>query len=123
MYLQLILEDHCHETDLWPWGGEPIYRNGKYVGMTTTTGYGYTFKKQVCLGFVENIDEKGMRQKVTNEFVTSGDYEVDIAGIRFHAKANIHSPILPTKHPRQGTRRIPGHERQKHGRKRRQSNH
>jgi pyruvate dehydrogenase phosphatase regulatory subunit len=47
MYIQLILNDHCHETDLWPWGGEPIYRNGKYVGMCTTTGYGFTFKKQV----------------------------------------------------------------------------
>ncbi|CAH1102940.1 unnamed protein product [Psylliodes chrysocephalus] len=47
MYLQLILEDHDMETDLWPWGGEPIYRNGNYVGLTTTTGYGFTFKKQV----------------------------------------------------------------------------
>lgn len=48
MYVQLILQDHDHEIDLWPWGGEPIYRNGKYVGATTTTGYGFTFKKQVC---------------------------------------------------------------------------
>ncbi|XP_018566910.1 pyruvate dehydrogenase phosphatase regulatory subunit, mitochondrial [Anoplophora glabripennis] len=101
MYLQLILEDHCADTDLWPWGGEPIYRNGKYVGMTTTTGYGYTFMKQVCLGFVENIDEKGERQKVTNEYITSGDFEIDIAGIKYPAKANIHSPFLPTKHPDQ----------------------
>lgn len=47
MYVQLLLEDHDHELDLWAWGGEPIFRNGKYVGMSTTTGYGYTFKKQV----------------------------------------------------------------------------
>lgn len=47
MYVQLLLEDHDLETDLWPCGGEPIYRNGKYVGMSTTTGYGFTFKKQV----------------------------------------------------------------------------
>ncbi|XP_050517976.1 pyruvate dehydrogenase phosphatase regulatory subunit, mitochondrial [Diabrotica virgifera virgifera] len=99
MYLQLLLEDHDSETDLWPWGGEPIYRNGKYVGMTTTTGYGYTFKKQVCLGFVHNFDEKGEKQKVTNDYVTSGHFEVDVAGIRYQAKANLHSPILPTKHP------------------------
>lgn len=49
MYVQLILTDHDHEKDLWSWGGEPIYRNGKYVGATTTTGYGYTFKKQVII--------------------------------------------------------------------------
>lgn len=101
MYIQLLLEDHDLEMDLWPWGGEPIYRNGKQVGICTTTGYGFTFKKQVetklvclspqfvihtsmqvCLGFVENIDEKGEKQKVTHDFITSGHFEVDIAGIR-----------------------------------------
>lgn len=49
MYVQLILVDHNVESDLWSWGGEPIYRDGKYVGATTTTGYGYTFKKQVSV--------------------------------------------------------------------------
>ncbi|ENN70883.1 pyruvate dehydrogenase phosphatase regulatory subunit, mitochondrial [Dendroctonus ponderosae] len=99
MYIQLVLEDHDMETDLWPWGGEPIYRNGQHVGICTTTGYGFTFKKQVCLGFVENIDDKGEQHKVTHDFINSGHFEVDIAGIRYHAKANIHSPILPTKYP------------------------
>lgn len=47
MYVQLLLNDHDHETDIWSWGGEPIFRNGVYCGMTTTTGYGFTFKKQV----------------------------------------------------------------------------
>lgn len=47
MYVQLILQDHDPDLDLWCWGGEPIYRDGEYVGATTTTGYGYTFKKQV----------------------------------------------------------------------------
>lgn len=37
---------------------------------------------QVCLGFVEDIDEKGEKQKVTHDFITSGHFEVDIAGIR-----------------------------------------
>lgn len=46
-YVQLLLNDHDLEFDTWCWGGEPIYRNGKYCGMTTTTGYGFTFKKQV----------------------------------------------------------------------------
>ena len=46
-YIQLLLTDHDLEIDPWAWGGEPIYRNGKYCGMTTTTAYGFTFKKQV----------------------------------------------------------------------------
>ncbi|KAL3275748.1 hypothetical protein HHI36_020494 [Cryptolaemus montrouzieri] len=101
-YVQLILnDDFCSETDPWPWGGEPIYRNGKYVGTCTTTGYGYTFKRQVCLGFIQDIGPNGESREVTNEYVMNGEYEVDISGIRFPAKVNVHSPILPTKFPDQ----------------------
>lgn len=36
----------------------------------------------MCLGFIQNIDEEGKTQPVKNEYVLSGDYEVDIAGIK-----------------------------------------
>lgn len=48
---------------------------------------------------MENFDEKGQRQRVTNDYVLSGDYEVDVGGIRYNAKVNLHSPNLPTKFP------------------------
>ncbi|KAM7348317.1 pyruvate dehydrogenase phosphatase regulatory subunit, mitochondrial [Cochliomyia hominivorax] len=114
MYVQLLLNDHDHEVDVWCWGNEPIYRDGKYCGMTTTTGYGFTFKKQVCLGFVRNLDDHGNEMTVTNDYVLSGHYEVEVAGIRFEAKVNLHSPNLPTKFPDKereayhATRDIPG---------------
>ncbi|XP_047524964.1 pyruvate dehydrogenase phosphatase regulatory subunit, mitochondrial isoform X2 [Pieris napi] len=98
-YVQLLLTDHEHELDLWSWGGEPIYRDGNYCGQTTTTSYGFTFKKQVCLGFVQNLDKDGIPKKVTNDYILSGHYEIDIAGIRYAAKVNLHSPNLPTKYP------------------------
>ncbi|XP_076169845.1 pyruvate dehydrogenase phosphatase regulatory subunit, mitochondrial [Ptiloglossa arizonensis] len=98
-YVQLLLNDHDPELDTWCWGSEPIFRNGAYCGMTTTTGYGFTFKKQVCLGFVQNFDSQGRPQEVTNEYVLLGDYEVDVAGIKFSAKCHLHSPNLPTKFP------------------------
>ncbi|KXJ79372.1 hypothetical protein RP20_CCG001082 [Aedes albopictus] len=101
MYIQLLINDHDPDIDLWCWGGEPIYRNGVYCGQTTTTAYGFTFKKQICLGFVKNLDFKGKPLPVTNDFVLNGDYEVEIAGIRYPAKANLHSPNLPTKYPDQ----------------------
>ena len=101
MYIQLLVNDHDPDIDIWCFGGEAIYRNGVYVGMTTTTAYGFTFKKQICLGFVMNKDAKGNNQQVTNEYVLSGDYEVEIAGIRYPAKVNLHSPNLPTKYPDQ----------------------
>lgn len=99
LYVQLLLTDHDHELDLWSWGGEPIYRDGDYCGRTTTTSYGFTFKRQVCLGFVQNLDKDGVPQKITNEYVLNGLYEIDIGGLRYPAKVNVHSPKLPTKYP------------------------
>lgn len=82
MYVQLLLSDHDPDIDPWCYGGEPILRDGIYCGQTTTTGYGYTFKKPVCLGFVKNIDGDEKEQRVTNEYVLNGSYEIEIAGIR-----------------------------------------
>ena len=35
--LQLDNVDHNSDLDPWPWGGEPIYRDGVLVGNVTTT--------------------------------------------------------------------------------------
>lgn len=51
-YVQLILENHDLDLHPWPWRQEPIYRDGQYVGITTTTCYGYTLEKQVKLTVV-----------------------------------------------------------------------
>ncbi|XP_076057029.1 pyruvate dehydrogenase phosphatase regulatory subunit, mitochondrial-like isoform X2 [Oratosquilla oratoria] len=79
------------ETDIWPWGGEPIYRNNEYVGNITSTAYGFTLGKMVCLGFVKRRDAY-----VTPEFVLeNAQYEIDIAGRRVKAYASLLSPKLP----------------------------
>lgn len=95
--VQFLLENHDLEEDVWPWGGEPILRNGKFCGMTTSTAYGFTVDRHVCLGYVENIDEKtGERGYITNDFILkNAKYEIDIAGKRFPCKAGIYPPMLP----------------------------
>ncbi|XP_020711811.1 pyruvate dehydrogenase phosphatase regulatory subunit, mitochondrial-like isoform X2 [Athalia rosae] len=88
--------------DVWPWGGEPLYRNDRYVGTVTSAGYGFAIDKLVCLGF---IGLPGLRQTydemspITTEFIMDPNarYEVDIAGRRFPAKPHVHplsSPAL-----------------------------
>ena len=69
--LLLNAADHDTDTDPWPWGGEPIFRDGKYAGRVTTTAYGFSLDRHVCLGFVhdydedseESVDSPGGRQK------------------------------------------------------------
>lgn len=82
-----------------PSGNEPIYRNGEYCGVVTSGSYGFTLKRQVCLGFVRNIDKDGNFLTVTHDYVQNGEFEVDICGIRYPAKVNLHSPNIPSMIP------------------------
>nr|XP_022914897.1 pyruvate dehydrogenase phosphatase regulatory subunit, mitochondrial-like isoform X1 [Onthophagus taurus] len=83
------------DTDVWPWGGEPIYRNDEFVGSVTSAGYGFSTNKLICLGFIRR-PKSSNNKVVTNDFVMSKDakYEVDIAGKRFSVSPHIHAPIL-----------------------------
>ena len=83
------------EYDPWPWGNEPIFRNGRFVGLTTSTAYGFTLDRHVCLGFVQDVDRAGSSNYITNDFILKdAKFQIDIAGKRFPAKANIYPPKL-----------------------------
>ncbi|MFH2038985.1 MAG: FAD-dependent oxidoreductase [Chloroflexota bacterium] len=64
--------------------GEIIYRDGKPVGHIMSGGYGHTLGAAVGVGPVENEGEV-----ITNEFIKSGTYEIDIAGERYPAHASL----------------------------------
>jgi 4-methylaminobutanoate oxidase (formaldehyde-forming) len=64
--------------------GEIIYRNGVPVGYIMAGGYGHTLGASVGVGPVEN--EGGI---VSADFVNSGTYEIDIAGVRYPAKVSL----------------------------------
>jgi len=99
LFVMLLLEQMDHNSDLdpWPWGGESIYRNGEFCGTVTTTSYGFSLNKQVCLGFIKNLDADGQPQVIDKEYVTSGEFEVDILGIKYPATARLYQPKLPKK--------------------------
>ncbi len=98
MLAMLLLDstEHDFETDPWPWGGEPIYRDGEYVGSVTTTSYGFSLKKHVAIGAVHKFSpEDGSKMPFKQEYVNSGDYEIEIAGMRYPAKVRLTAPVLP----------------------------
>lgn len=51
-FVQFLIEDHDLYRDPWPWGNEPIYRNNKFCGFTTSTTYGFSLEKQVNNQFI-----------------------------------------------------------------------
>ena len=54
-------------------GRETIYRNGKRVGWLSSGGFGYTIGKPIGYGYVRNPEG------VSEDFVLSGNYELDVA--------------------------------------------
>jgi 4-methylaminobutanoate oxidase (formaldehyde-forming) len=73
------------------WGSEPIYRNGKVVGYTTSGSYGHTVGGAVGMGYVkseENIDA---------DFIRSGRYEINVSGNRVPATAHLRAPYDPKR--------------------------
>jgi 4-methylaminobutanoate oxidase (formaldehyde-forming) len=62
---------------------EPIWRDGKLVGRTTSGAYGHHLGRAVALGYVR--DEGG----IDAAYVKAGRYEIEIAGARHAATASL----------------------------------
>ncbi|NKL61634.1 GcvT family protein [Rhizobium leguminosarum] len=67
-------------------GRETIYRDGKRVGWLSSGGFGYTLGKPIGYGYIRNPDG------VTEDFVLSGTYELDVARERISCKVSL-SPL------------------------------
>jgi sarcosine dehydrogenase len=70
-------------------GRETIYRNGIRAGWLSSGGFGYTIGKSIGLGYVRHADG------VTEDYVLSGDYELEVATER--VKCSVH--IKPVYDP------------------------
>jgi heterotetrameric sarcosine oxidase gamma subunit len=62
---------------------EPIWRDGRLVGRTTSGAYGHHLGRAVALGYVH--DDGG----VDSSFVKSVRYEIEVAGVRHAATASL----------------------------------
>ena len=62
---------------------EPIWRDGRLVGYTTSGMFGHTVGRAVGLGYVEAADG------ATPEYILTGRYEIEVAGERFAARPSL----------------------------------
>lgn len=62
---------------------EVILRDGEIVGTISAGAYGHTLGGAVGLGFVE------CRDGVTAEYISSGNWELQIAGVKYPALASL----------------------------------
>jgi 4-methylaminobutanoate oxidase (formaldehyde-forming) len=62
---------------------EPVYRDGVLVGSTTSGAFGHRIGRSLALGYVKNPDG------VTDEWLRSGAWEVEIAWARHPATVQL----------------------------------
>ena len=88
-FTRFALKDFNKDTSVWPWGGEPIYRNGHFCGTVGTTGYGFTASDMLCVGYVADScrDNKPVFHKYMKSFIEdpSASYEIEVDDVRYKA--------------------------------------
>ena len=70
-------------------GRETIYRDGERVGWLSSAGWGYTAHTNIGYGYVRRAEG------VSNEWLESGSYELDVASERVAATLHLESPYDP----------------------------
>ncbi len=66
---------------------EPILRNGRIVGATTSGAWGHRIGKSIGMGYIRCPEDEG--GKVTKEWIESGTFEIEIAWTRHAATAQL----------------------------------
>ncbi len=72
-------------------GGEPVLREGRWLGYVRAAAYGHTLGGAVGLATIE--DEAGLPV----EAIEHGRFEVDIAGVRYPARASVRPMYDPDR--------------------------
>ena len=73
------------------WGLEGVYRNGKPVGFLRRAEYAYYLGKPLGQTYLQRTDG----QNIDNEYIKTGEYEIDVLGKRYKAKCHLRSPFDP----------------------------
>jgi glycine cleavage system aminomethyltransferase T len=74
--------EEAGEAHPYPYGGEPLFRDGQLVGYLTSAGYGYSLERAVGLAYVSKVNGvggAGRQGAVDAKWVREGHYEVQIA--------------------------------------------
>jgi heterotetrameric sarcosine oxidase gamma subunit len=87
--VQFLMED----PEVLLYHDEPIYRDGKMLGYTTSAMYGHTLRGSVALGYIQHTEH------ITADFINSGNYQIEVAGKRYPARASLR-PLYDPKSER-----------------------
>jgi glycine cleavage system aminomethyltransferase T/glycine/D-amino acid oxidase-like deaminating enzyme len=77
------------DADPVMWGGELVLRDGKAVGDLRSAAYGHALNSSIGLAWLQSD------QVINADYLSSGTWEIDIAGTRYPATAHLRTPYDP----------------------------
>jgi len=83
--VQFTLDDPA----AFPWGGEPILMDGRYIGELTSAGYSRRLGRAVGFGYAKSSDPETV---LTDAAITAARYAIDIAGVHHSATVHVQAP-------------------------------
>jgi glycine cleavage system aminomethyltransferase T len=83
--LQVLLDDPTPML----YHGEVVYRDGQVVGDIRAASYGHTLGGAIGLCMVEAGGADALPVPITAKWINSGTWEVDVAGVRYPARASL----------------------------------
>ncbi len=84
-----LVQLRLHASDRLLYHDEPIYRDGALVGRTSSGMWSYTLDAPLAMGYLDHPDG------VTAEWLASGAFEIEVAGDRVPATAQLNSFYRP----------------------------
>ncbi len=77
------------DPNIMLYGSEPIYRDAVWMENMTSGAYGFKVGSAVGMGYVKS------EQTITEDWILSGKYEIEVEGKMIPAKVHIRSPYDP----------------------------
>jgi len=77
------------DPNIMLYGSEPIYRDGVWMENMTSGAYGFKLASAVGMGYVKS------EQAISEDWIMSGKYEIEVEGKMIPAKVHIRSPYDP----------------------------
>mgnify|MGYP001160977949 CR=1 FL=1 len=86
-----LLQFQVRDPAVMLYHDEPIYRNGERMGLTTSGGWGHTLDAAVALGYA-----KAEPGEIDADWISSGEWEIELAGTRHPATASLRPGYDPS---------------------------
>jgi len=88
------------DAEAYPFGDEPIFRNGALVGHVTSANFGHSIGRAVCMGYVTNKNKDGITQVIDKGFLSGTEkerpqYQIEINGKLFSVKVSLQPAYDP----------------------------